>query len=384
MDATEALLIVGASARAAAFSALRAGFRPWCADLFADADLRRHAPVMRLPARYPDGFLDLLDGELRGPWMYTGGLENRPFLVRKMARRRPLWGNDQGALLAARSPFVVADLLRKARLPAPAVWGPGDRFTASARRWLVKPLAGSGGSGIHFLGDAATATVDPARCYLQEYLEGEPRAAVFVGDGRSAQLLGATRQLVGKPWLNAAPFHYCGSVGPLALTADETRALARLGSLLAAGCRLRGLFGIDGVWRNGALWPVEINPRYTASVEVIEYATELRALQWHAHVFEPKRSRDPAPFAPTSCIGKAILFARQSLDFPLDGPWAAGLTEPWHPEQLPSFADIPPTDTRIEAGKPILTIFARATTPAACEAALEQTAAAVESLLFAG
>jgi len=32
------VLIVGASARAAAFSALRAGLRPWCADLFADLD----------------------------------------------------------------------------------------------------------------------------------------------------------------------------------------------------------------------------------------------------------------------------------------------------------------------------------------------------------
>ena len=33
------LLIVGASVRAAAFSARRSGFDPECADLFADADL---------------------------------------------------------------------------------------------------------------------------------------------------------------------------------------------------------------------------------------------------------------------------------------------------------------------------------------------------------
>jgi hypothetical protein len=118
------VLIFGASARAAAFSALRAGFKPWCADLFADADLRQRVPAMQLPARYPDGFLDLIDVELPGPWLYTGGLENRPFLVRKMARRRPLWGNDQAALLAARSPFAVAQGLRRAGLPGPAVWGP--------------------------------------------------------------------------------------------------------------------------------------------------------------------------------------------------------------------------------------------------------------------
>ena len=39
------LLILGASARAAAFSALRLGLRPTCADLFADADLASACPL---------------------------------------------------------------------------------------------------------------------------------------------------------------------------------------------------------------------------------------------------------------------------------------------------------------------------------------------------
>src|SRR5687768_13774469 len=108
----ENLLIFGASARGAAFSALRAGLRPWCADLFADADLRAVCPVMRLPGRYPDGFLDLIDVELPGPWMYTGGLENRLRLVSMMSRRRKLWGNVDEALVNARLPGEVARILR--------------------------------------------------------------------------------------------------------------------------------------------------------------------------------------------------------------------------------------------------------------------------------
>src|SRR5712692_1581547 len=101
------LLIFGASVRAAAGSALRAGLRPWCADLFADADLCLRCPAMKLPGRYPDGFLQLIDVELPGPWMYTGGLENRVLLVQRMARRRPLWGDDRSALLVARHPGTV-------------------------------------------------------------------------------------------------------------------------------------------------------------------------------------------------------------------------------------------------------------------------------------
>src|SRR5205807_295367 len=79
------LLIFGASARAAAFSALRAGLRPWCADLFADADLAARAPVRRVTGRYPADFLRHLDAAPPGPWIYTGGLENRPYLVERMA-----------------------------------------------------------------------------------------------------------------------------------------------------------------------------------------------------------------------------------------------------------------------------------------------------------
>jgi predicted ATP-grasp superfamily ATP-dependent carboligase len=381
MDGSQSLLIFGASARAAAFSALRAGFRPWCADLFADADLHRRVPAMQLPGRYPDGFLDLIDVELPGPWMYTGGLENRPFLVAKMARRRPLLGNDQAALLSARSPFTLAQILVKARLPGPAVWGPGDRFPPRGHHWLIKPLAGSGGAGIRYLDDeSGNAKLQPDRCYVQEFVEGDSRAAVFVGDGRAACLLGVTRQLVGKAWLNAAAFHYCGSIGPLPLTATEQASLERPGAAVASGCGLRGLFGVDGIWRRGALWPVEVNPRYTASVEVLEYATGLRSLALHEQVFaKGGLPAQPARVA-NGVVGKAVVFARGRLNFPATGPWLAALDTPI--DELPAYADIPPPGTPIKPGQPVLTVFARANTVDACENGLREIAARVDRDLF--
>src|SRR5436309_1085092 len=93
------VLILGASARAAAFSALRAGLRPWCADLFADADLLTRCPAVRVTAKdYVQVFLELASRKQPGPWMYTGGLENRSDLVGKIAERRPLWGNGPQTL----------------------------------------------------------------------------------------------------------------------------------------------------------------------------------------------------------------------------------------------------------------------------------------------
>src|ERR1051325_6805760 len=86
------VIILGASTRAAAFSAARAGLSPWCVDLFADADLSRRFPVRKVPlADYPHALLAALNDAPPGPVIYTGGLENHPSLLERIAR--PLWGN---------------------------------------------------------------------------------------------------------------------------------------------------------------------------------------------------------------------------------------------------------------------------------------------------
>src|SRR5262245_13211474 len=249
MNRGESLLIVGASARAAAFSALRAGLRPECADLFADADLRAPCPVWPVGAKgYPRSFLDVPALREAGPWVYAGGLENRPDLIDEIARRRqPLWGNPADVLRRVRSPFAVRDALAGARLPCPAVWA-GDAPPPD-RRWLLKPWHGAGGSGIRHWNGSGPLLRWPF--YWQEFIEGESCAAVYVGDGQTARLLGVTRQLVGEPWLHAAPFHYCGSVGPLSLDASRRQAFAHVGSALGHSFGLKGLFGVDCVLRDG-------------------------------------------------------------------------------------------------------------------------------------
>lgn len=381
MDEPGNLILFGASTRAAAFSALRAGLRPWCADLFADADLQARCPAMRLPASYPNGFLDWVGTDLPGPWMYTGGLENRPWLIERMARRRPLWGNNCPALLRARNPALVRAAVHAAGLPAPAVHA-YFRRPPSAGRWLVKPVWGLG-EPIHFWTAADAADCPSLLVYLQEFLEGESQAAVYCGDGKGAVLLGVSRQLVGEPWLHAAPFRYCGSVGPLFPESRARQALEKLGAVIARHCGLRGLFGVDGVVRDGVFWPVEVNPRYTASVEVLEYAGGLSAMAWHRGAFLPGAPRpDPPGDAPSSCIGKAILFARCDLTFPADGPWTPVLRSPPPLAEAPPFADIPHPGTRIKSGHPIFTFLVKAETADACLEALRRAAGELDGLLF--
>ena len=97
------VLILGASARAAIHSARRAGLTPHAADLFADRDATAYATVRKCDlADYPDGLERLADTFPPMPWLYTGGLENHPELVDRVAAKRPLWGNCSAVLRGVR------------------------------------------------------------------------------------------------------------------------------------------------------------------------------------------------------------------------------------------------------------------------------------------
>jgi predicted ATP-grasp superfamily ATP-dependent carboligase len=378
------LLLLGASTRAAAFSALRANLRPWCIDLFGDMDLRGRCPAQTIAFDdYPAGFVGQIAQAPPGPWMYTGALENRPALVRRLACSRTLWGNDAPVLATVRSPQTVYELLRAAGIPCPAIACNASAVPPDGR-WLIKPRWGAGGKGIrHWTGQPLARRSKP-RVYFQEYIEGEACAAIYGSDGTATHLLGVTRQLVGEPWLHAAPFHYCGSIGPLVLAPPVREAFERLGNVLADGCGLRGLFGIDCILRDGCPWLLEVNPRYTASVEVLEYAAGFSAVGWQRSVFDPTAAR-PQPVStdlPRRPIGKAILFAKAPLTFPTRGPWLSTLRLPGSVDDLPAFADIPPAGQRIAAGRPILTLFARGDSPQACLDFLQRTAADLDRWLF--
>src|SRR5260370_33050866 len=76
------VILLGASTRAAAGSARRAGWTPWCADLFAEAGLQAIATGRKGPIdAYPLGLVDALAEAPQAPVTYTGALVNRPDLL---------------------------------------------------------------------------------------------------------------------------------------------------------------------------------------------------------------------------------------------------------------------------------------------------------------
>jgi predicted ATP-grasp superfamily ATP-dependent carboligase len=378
----EKVAIVGASARAAAFSALRAGYHVVAADLFADADLARVANATRIAA-YPDGFADWLAATECDAWMYTGALENSPNLVDRMAMIRPLLGSQGTGLRNVRDPLTLQEAIARAGVPFPESRASADGLERDGS-WLCKTYGGASGSGVWRLdSDAALHRAEREHAIFQRVVPGEPAAAIFVVSKDGAKLWGVTRQFVGL--FGAGPWQYVGSLGPIDVGPLVKSQLAALGELLAKRFELRGIVGADLILGDEGASVIEVNPRYTASVEILERASGLPILAAHVAACGPddgvlataRHASTPAP----RFHAKTIVFApRTATILPTFFEWAmeraATSSDP------PWLADIPHPGEVIQAGRPILTVFAAGDTEVACERQLRERIAEVESLSY--
>jgi predicted ATP-grasp superfamily ATP-dependent carboligase len=355
---TSRLLLAGASVRAAAQSACRAGCTVVAVDLFADADLRTIADV--LPVRSVSNELEAAAERIPpSNWSYTGALENDPLVVDKVSRRHTLCGNSGNVLRAVRDPRELAHALTSAGLQYPeSIVG---QMVPSPGQWLSKPLRSCGGTGVHLLAatNSGAGNDDSAeeRRYLQRRIEGTVCSATYVAAAGSARLLGVSQQLNGQQWCGAQGFQYAGSIGPLALGARLRREFISIGDCLADRFALRGLFGVDVVIDDPLVWTIEVNPRYCASVEVLERASDRSYIAVHLEACLQGQLPGKWPEARQALHGKAVVYARCPTVISSDC-FKALVTENTDGAGQPWVADLPHADTRIEPGHPIVTIFA--------------------------
>lgn len=362
------LIVMGASARSLAFSARRAGFQPYAIDLFADRDLAAVCPAVKI-ARYPEDFVAALAEAPPARWMYTGGLENYPRLIDELARIRPLVGNAGAAVRAVRDPVRLGKVVREVGLSWGEILLEGGSAAGGEKKWLLKALRSSGGLGVS-LATAGMMREVPRGCYLQRYVEGEAVSAVFVGAGGGAALLGVSRQWTGRDFGMEREFLYVGNMGPLILDANETERLQVLGTALAKEFRLIGLFNVDLVRNDQGLWPLEVNPRYSASVEVFEGSWEWTSVAMHVEACESNALPNLEMTGAKVFCGKAVVYAERDGFVPAS---LEAIAREWNGNgDRPGLTDLPRTGDAIEAGQPVVTVIAEAGTMSGVEGELRR------------
>ncbi|HET6424945.1 MAG TPA: ATP-grasp domain-containing protein, partial [Planctomycetaceae bacterium] len=202
----------------------------------------------------------------------------------------------------------------------------------------------------------------------------------FLADNNQSpkvQIIGLTEQLIGDK--TASPpsrFAYCGNVAPVALPEHAVHTLQRMGEVLTESTAQRGLFGIDFIWDGTTPWVVEVNPRYTASCELLELSLGRALLRDHWQAWLPKEPLPPLPEPPRSrpgVIGKLILYARTAVT----APDLSRFLRPRSPWTVPFLADIPRQGTTFSLGDPMCTVFATAATAEECRQKLYRRAARV-------
>lgn len=360
------MLLAGVSVRALAESAARAGARVIALDAYGDLDLRRIAHVVVIP-REGSGTFDQLAVarasraiEARAV-AYVSSFENAPDAVAAMARGRTLLGNAPAVLRRVRDPLALARALPRLGAHTPAVRASAPR-ASDATRWLLKPRSSGGGHGIVRWTRGMRV---PRTSIVQQQVSGEAGSVIFAADGANVEILAITRQLSGDPAFGASGFAYCGSI----LEPHRSALFARATALAVAVARefaLRGVCGVDFIAQDDVPYAIEVNPRPTASMELVERATG-RSI-WLAHVAgctgTLARARGAARDVRVLAHGKAVLYARR--------PVVLGDTERWLADD--DVRDIPSPGEHIARGSPICTIFASGRTSALCYAALVRRA----------
>ena len=374
------VLVCGTSTRAAAESAARAGFTVTSLDGYADLDQHPSVRALSLPRDFNRPLTPYAAARASRSIQcdavtYLSSFENYPRAVQQLADGRALWGNRPDVLTRVRNPLLVAETLRARGLPVAGVRLTSDAADGAATRdWMIKPLRSGGGRGVQRWSGRVRRDA-----YLQERIAGVPASVVFVASGGKAVAVGASRQLIGEDSFGADGYRYCGSI--LAADAIEqgdgrrvTERLCAIANAVADAFGVIGANGIDVIVADGVPYPIEINPRWSSSMELVERAFDLSVFGAHAAACargELPRFDLAERLASAGAVGKAIVFARREA--------VAGDTTAWLDD--PSIRDVPHPGEQIRAGQPVCTVMAEAGDAPGCYATLVSRAERIHAQL---
>ena len=347
------ILVAGISVRAMVESAVHSGYSVIALDAFGDQDLHKlteaHSLHHDFHARYSSRALYEAGRQLDFDSVaYTSNLENHPEVLNCFSRNHQIIGNAPEVIRRVRCWAALLAKVRQAGFLFPnTIFDGNNGHRKSGGTWLIKPVLSGGGHGISF----AQKNERPGQQFLlQEYIPGVPCSASFVANEYECVVIGITEQLIGLPQLGAKGFRYCGNILPFP---DPGRSMLeqvrRLAKFLTREFGLVGVNGMDFILRGDQVVLTEVNPRYSASMELIEAAYGLPVFQLHLKAVQERKLPEfklEDAVNTRRFFGKGILFAEKNATAPEARDWLAR-----------GIRDIPGSYEKLRRGSPVCTIL---------------------------
>lgn len=218
-----------------------------------------------------------------------------------------------------------------------SIYFPEVRFVRPTddANWLVKPLLGVGGQGIRHISESKV--VDGV--YWQQFQSGISMSALFVADGRTAQLIGFNR-LYQAHALDQQEYLFSGAINQAQINESQQQTLLSWLNCLTRIYALKGINSMDFIYTQDRCYVLEINPRPCATMALYDAGV------FAMHIQACKGEVSELPVDDGLFHGYRIIYAQQPIDIRKSLQW-------------PSWSmDIPPAVTKIYPGQPICSIIA--------------------------
>jgi len=254
----KSLCLIGASCRAAAQAAKRAGIDTIYAwDEFLDADLIEIAHSQPLSELGNEALPENPTGRI--PLVLCGGMENRPELLEPWIEQGFRCGVTAKSLRQLRSLDSLEDWAKQTgiRWPETMKFPPSKSpsqaldLLKDARGWLVKPLNKAGGIHIQRVPDTdqdhdfTKREFSQDEWYLQKEIPGTSIGVTYCSYLQETCLVGIAQGIPAASMDAPLPFIYSGNIAPYPSAPKLISKLRKFGEIVASQTSVQGLWQAD-------------------------------------------------------------------------------------------------------------------------------------------
>jgi len=346
------VLVAGFATRHVVCSARKAGYEVHAIDAFCDQDLHWNTKTCKI---FED--LDSLPGQIEESCrevspdilVVTSGAED-------IAVSKKISGNCREKAGIFTDKKSIQDFFEENSIRVPSVPAAGV-YPA-----MLKPCKGAGGWRNTIVNSPEEendfCSLWPETPYIrQEVVEGTPCSVSCIASGGKAKAISVNLQYL-RGGSGERAFGFAGAATPFESEkkADLIREAERIASL--TGCT--GSVGIDFILAGEEIYAIEVNPRFQATLDIIEMSTGFNIFEAHINACSgilpettPKSKK---------VVARSIIFADRDLQVKDDLK-----------KLYPKVADIPWKGEEIEEGSAIISVYGEGSSLPKAETSLDKT-----------